>query len=123
VMTRTTVAIFVVATALVMVAAGPAAARRAPTPPEAKALRAAFTAFLKKPNSPAARDNKIVKLAVSTVDNRYAAAVLNSPTAGPSDMVFHRIGYIWKVTGFGSSLQCSAAPKAVLKDLRVGCSP
>ena len=75
------------------------------------------------PHSPAAADNRIVSLAISSVDPRYAAARLESSSAGPSDMVFHRSGPGWWAVGFGSSLGCNTAPKSALADLAVGCTP
>lgn len=62
-------------------------------------------------------------LTVSTVDPRYAAARLDSKSAGPSEMVFHRGSFGWWVEAFGSSLGCDSAPATVLRDLKVGCSP
>ena len=81
---------------------------------------APFHAYEHMPHSPAAADNRVVSLAISSVDPRYAAARLESPSAGPSDMVFHRSGPGWWVVGFGSSLDCNTAPKSVLADLAVG---
>lgn len=107
--------------ALVVVSA--AAASRKPTAAENKAIRKAFAGFVSTPNSPAAKDNRIVSIAVSTLDARYAAARLNSKSAGPSDLVLHRSGLGWGVVGFGSSVGCDSAPRSVLDDLKVGCSP
>jgi hypothetical protein len=108
---------------LALVLAGSAAGMRKPTTGEAKALRQTVTGFIQTPGSPAAKDDKIESLAVSTLDSRYAAAHLSSPTAGPAVLLLHRsIGGWWEV-GFGSSPNCSAAPRSVLADLRVGCSP
>jgi hypothetical protein len=108
---------------LALVLAGSAAAMRRPTTGEAKALRQAVAGFIAMPRSPAAKDARIVSLAVSTLDPRYASARLDSPSAGPSVLVLHlSVGGWWEV-GFGSSPNCSSAPKSVLADLRVGCSP
>ena len=108
---------------LALVLAGSAAGMRQPTPGEAKAIRQAVAGFVAMPGSPAAKDAEIVSLAVSSLDRRYAAARLDSPTAGPSELVLHlSVGGWWEV-GFGSSPNCDSAPKSVLADLKVGCSP
>jgi hypothetical protein len=108
---------------LALAGAGSAAASRHPGAAEGKAIRASFSGYVHMPNSPAAKDNRILSLAVSTLDTRYAAARLNSKSAGPSEMVFHRGAFGWFVVGFGSSLGCDSAPKAVLADLKIGCTP
>jgi hypothetical protein len=113
----------VVAAASVLVLAGSALASRAPTSAESKSIRQAISFFISDPNGPAAKDNKVTKITVSTLDARYAAASLNSKSAGPSEMVLHRSGPGWWVVGFGSSPGCDSAPKSVLDDLKVGCSP
>lgn len=102
---------------------GSAAAARKPSAGESKAIRSAITGYIAMPNSPAAKDNKVVTLKVSTLDKRYAAARLNSKSAGPSDLVLHESMGTWFVEEFGSSLNCDAGPKAVLADLGVGCTP
>jgi hypothetical protein len=106
-----------------LVGAVPASAKRAPTAAQKAGIESAFHAYLHMPHSPAAADNRILSLAVSSVDPRYAAARLNSASAGPSDMVFHRSGPGWWVIGFGSSLGCNTAPASVLANLAVGCTP
>jgi len=116
---RTTLLAF----AFVLVVAGVASASRAPTTAEQKGIRQAFTGFVHMPGSPAAKDNRVIAIAVSSLDARYAAARLNSKSAGPSDLVFHRSMGIWWVVGFGSSLGCDSAPPSVLADLKVGCTP
>jgi hypothetical protein len=83
----------------------------------------AVRGFIETPNSPAASDNRITSIAVSSVDPRYAAVRLNSPSAGPSEMVLHHSGPAWWVLEFGSSLGCDTAPGPVLRDLAIGCSP
>jgi len=103
--------------------AGSASAKRSPTKAETTALKAAFTGYVAMPNSPAARDNRIVSESVSTRDPRYAALKLDSKTAGPSTMVLHESLSTWWVVGFGSSLGCDTAPASVLTDLGVPCSP
>lgn len=106
-----------------LVVAAPAAARRAPTAAERAAIAAEVRGYENIPHSPAARDNRVVSIAVSSVDPRYAAVRLRSPSAGPSVMVLHRSGPGWWVVEFGSSLGCVTAPASVLRDLAVGCSP
>ncbi|HEV2592030.1 MAG TPA: hypothetical protein VGU02_09060, partial [Gaiellaceae bacterium] len=103
--------------------AGTAAAARKPSTSEAKSIRSAIAGYIAMPNSPAAKDNKVVTVRVSSLDARYAAARLNSKSAGPSDIVLHQSMGVWWVEQFGSSLSCEAGPKAVLADLKVGCTP
>ena len=103
--------------------ATPAFAQRPPTPGEGAALRSAYTAFVQRPGSPAARDNRIVRLAVSSITARYAAAELDSPTVGRSTLVLRLTGATWRVVGFGSSLSCAVAPRNVLSDLGIPCAP
>jgi hypothetical protein len=107
---------------VLLVLAAPAAARK-PTASEEENIRIAITGYIAMPNSPAAKDNKIVTVRVSSLDKRYAAARLNSKSAGPSDIVLHLSMGTWFVEQFGSSLSCEAAPKAVLADLEIGCTP
>jgi hypothetical protein len=116
------VALLAIGTAALVLAAGTAAARK-PTSSEAKAIRSAIAGYIAMPNSPAARDNTIVSISVSSLDRRYASARLNSKSAGPADIVLHFSFDSWWVEQFGSSLSCEAAPKAVLADLKVGCTP
>lgn len=115
--------VFAAALALLLLSAPAAWAKRAPSPAERTAIRSAVTGYVAMPGSPAAKDNRIASIAVSTLDPRYSAARLSSPSAGPSEMVFHESHGTWFVVGFGSSLGCDSAPKAVLTDLGVGCSP
>jgi hypothetical protein len=112
-----------VAFALLLVVAGAATASRKPTGAEQRAIRRAFAGFVSQPNSPAAKDNRIVTIAVSSLDPRYAVARLDSKTAGPSELVLHRSGPGWWIVGFGSSVGCNSAPPTVMRDLSVGCSP
>jgi hypothetical protein len=110
-----TVALAVVAGAL---------AERAPSHSEAGAIRAALRTYLGVPASAAALDTKIVSVKVSTVDGRYAAAQLTSKRFGPLTMVVHRNDAMgWFVLVEASTVACSAAPRPVLDDLRVRCSP
>lgn len=108
---------------LVLGVVGSAVAARAPKPAETKAIRSIFVGFVNQPNSPAAKDDKIVSLKVSTVDPRYAVAKLMSKTAGAAELIVHRGAFGWWVVAFGSDPGCSSAPKSVLADLGVGCSP
>jgi hypothetical protein len=112
-----------VAVLVLLVVAGAAVASRKPTSVEQKGIREAFTFFVQQKNSPAAKDNRIVTIAVSTLDPRYAVARLNSKSAGPSELVLHRSGPGWWIVGFGSSVNCDAGPPSVMRDLKVGCSP
>jgi hypothetical protein len=114
---------FALVVAVALAVAVPASARHAPTAAQKAGVESAFRAYVHMPQSPAAADNRILSLTISSVDARYAAARLNSASAGPSDMVFHRSGPGWWVVGFGSSLGCNTAPQTVLADLAVGCTP
>jgi hypothetical protein len=111
------------AVTVVLVASAPASAKHAPSAAQKSAIASTFHRYVGMRHSPAAKDNRIVSLAVSSLDSRYAAARLSSPSAGPSEMVFHRSGPGWWVVGFGSSMGCDSAPKTVLADLGIGCSP
>jgi len=109
--------------AATLIFAGSALAMRPPTRSENTAIRQAVSGFISMPNSPAAKDNKVTAVAVSTLDPRYSVARLSSNSAGPSEMLLHRSGTIWWVVGFGSDIGCDSGPKSVLADLKVGCSP
>lgn len=106
-----------------LVLAASAAAARKPSSTENKAIRAAVAGFIAMPNSPSAKDNKIASIRVSTLDARYAAVRLTSPTVGASVLVLHASMGNWFVEEFGSSLNCEAGPAAVLADIGVGCTP
>lgn len=107
-----------------LLALAPAAwGKRAPSAPERTAIHSAVSGFIATPGSPAAKDNTVASISVSTLDPRYAAARLVSKSAGPSVMLFHQSHGTWFVVGFGSSMGCDSAPKDVLADLGVGCSP
>jgi hypothetical protein len=95
----------------------------APSPAQRHAIEQAFTGYVHMPGSPAAKDNRIVSISVSKLDAHYAAARLMSKSAGPSVMLFHQSHATWWVVEFGSDLGCDAAPKAVMTELNVGCSP
>jgi hypothetical protein len=103
--------------------AGSAAGMRKPTAGEAKAIREAVAGFIAMPNSPSAKNNKVVAISVSTADPRYAAAQLSSPTVGRSVLLFHQSMDTWWEIAFGSSIGCNSAPKSVLADLKIGCEP
>lgn len=102
--------------------AAPALAARAPTATEARAIRLTVNAFVRMKNSPAARDNRIVRIRVSTVDRHYALVSLDSRTAGPS-LAILRLTTRWRVISFGSSPRCSVTPRRVRVDLKIPCSP
>jgi hypothetical protein len=102
---------------------GSASARRAPNGNERAAITAASEGYVHQPGSPAAKDNKILSIAVSTLDRRYAVVRLNSASAGPSELVLHESHATWWALEFGSSLGCDTAPTSVLADLHVGCMP
>ena len=102
---------------------GSASARRAPNGTERAAIAAAVKGYVHQPGSPAASDNKILSIGVSTLDRRYAVVRLNSASAGPSELLLHESHATWWVLELGSSLGCDTAPMSVLVDLRVGCMP
>ncbi|MGH2934178.1 MAG: hypothetical protein ACRDL2_06640 [Gaiellaceae bacterium] len=112
-----------VSLALVLIVVPSAAGKRAPTQAERSAVGGSVKGFVATPGSPAAKDDRIAATAVSTLDPRYAGVRLTSKNAGPSEMVLHLSRGTWFVVGFGSSLGCDSAPKAVLADLGIGCSP
>lgn len=80
-------------------------------------------AYITMPGSPAAHDNRIKTITVSSLDPRYAAVRVESPSVGFAEMVLHHSGPAWWVLEFGSSLGCNTAPAAVLRQLAVGCAP
>jgi hypothetical protein len=108
--------------AAVAALASPAAARR-PSPTELAGINRAARAYITMSGSPAAHDNRITAIAVSSIDRRYAAVHVTSPTVGSALMVLHRSGPSWWVLEFGSSLGCDIAPAPVLRELQVGCMP
>lgn len=115
--------LFPIAVLAALVIAATASASRAPSPPVAKAIRSAIHGYITQINSPAAKDNTITWIKVSTLDPRYASAWLNSKSAGASMMVLHKSLGTWWVLQFGSSLDCNAAPVAVMKDIKIPCVP
>lgn len=112
--------LLVLATAAIV--ASPAAARR-PTANERSAITKEARAYITMAGSPAAHDNRITKIDVSSIDPRYAAVFVTSPTVGSALMVLHRSLSTWWVLEFGSSLGCDIGPAAVLRELKVGCQP
>jgi len=98
---------------------GPAAfAKRPPTLSERTAIRSAIDAFIAKPGSPAASDNRTVSIRVATPGAHYARVNLNSPSAGPSVVLLRLRSGAWRVIAFGSAdFACRLAPAAVWKDL------
>jgi hypothetical protein len=114
---------FLIALIAALLLATSASAGRAPSPPVAKAIRSVIHGYIAQINSPAAKDNTITWIKQSTLDPRYASAWLNSKSAGPSMMVLHESLGTWWVLQFGSSLDCDAAPVAVLKDIKIPCAP
>lgn len=113
----------VVVAALLLLVAGSAGASRKPTPSEAAGIRQAFKSFLTMPNSPAAKNNRIQSIRVSTLDPRYAVARLFAKDVGSSELVLHRSGPGWWPVTFGTSVGCEDAPAVVLHELLVGCTP
>jgi hypothetical protein len=113
----------VLAAVVALVLAGSALASRAPTFHETQLIGRTVKGYIAMPKSPAAKDNQVVGIEVSTVDARYADVHLSSKSAGPSEMVVHESGSAWWVVDFGSSLGCDTAPASVLDDLNVGCTP
>jgi len=109
--------------AAAVICVGSASARRPPNGAERAAIAAAFRGYVHQPGSPAAKDNKIVSIDVSTRDRRYAVVRLESASAGPSGLLLHESHATWWVLELGSSLGCDTAPMSVLVDLHVGCMP
>ncbi len=98
--------------------AGTAAAKRPPKPGERSAIRATWAAFLAMPDSPAAPDDRITRIWISTANTSYARINLGSPTVGPSTALLRKRPSGWRVTQFGTAdFPCGAAPAKVWKDL------
>jgi len=115
---RRVVAAGAVAVLIVGLTAGLAFAKRKPTPAERAAILAAMVAFINKPNSPAASDNRVVSIRVATPGGRYARVNLTSPSAGPSIALLRLRAGAWRVIAFGSAdFACRLAPAAVWRDL------
>lgn len=103
----------------------PVALARRPAPKAvARAVRRATVAYIHRPGSAAARDNRVVSVALSTVNPAYAVVRLESRSAGPSLLFLHRRAGAWRVVDFGSGgFPCSDAGARVMKDLLGGCVP
>jgi hypothetical protein len=101
----------------------PALGKRPPTPSERTSIRGAMTAFIQMPDSPVAKDGRVTRIRVSTVNANYATAETFSPSAGYGVAVLRKRGTTWNVRQFGSEIGCDAAPRQVLKDLLGGCVP
>jgi hypothetical protein len=98
--------------------------KRPATAGETAAVKSAVAAYIAAPKSPAAKDNRVVTVSISTVNASYAAAKLNSKSAGPSNALLRKTGGHWKVRDFGSgAFPCRDASAAILKDLLGGCAP
>ncbi len=109
--------------AISTVIAAPADAKRAPTVSERKAIRSAIDSFIDARGSPAASDNRVKRIRMSTVDGHFARVDLFSPSAGPSTALLKKRRTGWKVVGFGSAdFSCSLAPDDVWSDLYGGGS-
>jgi hypothetical protein len=122
-MTRRLLALAVLAALGCAVATGASAARR-PSAAEARAIRTAAEAFIRKEGTPAAKDNRIIRVVVSTVSPQYARVDVRSKLAGPALMLLRARSDGWKVITFGSGgFGCNLAPRAVLRDLIGGCVP
>jgi hypothetical protein len=99
-------------------------AKRPATAAEAKAVQAAVAVYVATPKSPAAKDNRVSSVSISSANAAYALAKLTSKSAGPSNALLHRVGATWKVVDFGSgAFPCKDATAKVLKDLLGGCVP
>jgi hypothetical protein len=103
-----------------------ALAKRAPTSAERPAILATIDAFIQKPGSPAASDNRVVSIRLNTPGAHYARVNLNSASAGPA-IALVRLRYgAWRVIAFGSAdFRCKLAPAAIWRDLfpRGFCRP
>lgn len=98
--------------------AATASAKRPPKPGERSAIRATWAAFLAMPDSPAASDDRITKIWISTANTSYARINLSSPTVGPSTALLRKRPSGWRVSQFGSAdFPCRAAPAKVWRDL------
>jgi len=102
---------------------GVAAASRAPTRAEGKAIRRSVAGYASVPGSSVAKTTRVASIEVSTIDQRYAGVRLRSTTGGRAVMLLHRSFGFWWVQQVGASLRCDVAPKAILEDLKIGCRP
>ena len=109
--------------AAALLAAPAALATRPPTAAQARAIKHAIASYIAAPKSPAAKDNHVLSIAVSTVSPVFARARLDSMSAGPSNALLHERMGVWKVIDFGSgAFPCSDASAKVFKDLFGGCA-
>jgi hypothetical protein len=116
-------ALLLAALALLLALAPPAGARRKPTASENRSIRAAMNAFIRK-GDPAAKDNRVTSVVVSTVSPQWAVTTQSSPTVGLSTALLHRGRLAWRVVVFGTGdFSCRIAPRRVLRDLHFGCVP
>ena len=115
----------IVAVLAALVSAAPAGASRVPTKTEAAAIKTALTAFIKKPNSPAAKNNRIVKIRIASSDKTWASAETFAPNVGGAFALLRLKAGTWQVIGFGTGgFECGKdGPKKVLQDLFDGCIP
>ena len=112
------VRVALVGAALMVLLAASAHAKRAPTTSERKAIRTAIEVFIDSRGSPAASDNRVARIRVSTVNAHFARVDLFSPSAGPSTTLLKKKRTGWKVVAFGSAdFSCSLAPNGVWGDL------
>ena len=85
-----------VATALALVlfaaSAELADGKRPASAAEAKAVKTTIAAYIAAPKSPAAKDNRVTSVSVSTANKAYALAKLTSKSAGPSNALLHKAG-------------------------------
>ena len=102
---------------------GAAAASRAPTQAEGKAIRSSVAAYAHVPGSSVTTTTRVVSIAISTVDQNYAGVRLRSKTGGRTVMVLHHAYGVWWLQQAGASLGCDTAPAAVLADLKIACRP
>ena len=104
--------------ALLLGVTGVAAASRAPTASEGRAIRAAVERFVEKPRSQA-HGSTLRRIRVSTVSPRYALAKLRSPGAPMlASAVLERRKGRWRVVTFGiAGFPFKGVPKPVLNDL------
>lgn len=103
--------------------AGAVAASRVPTAAERSAIRRAIAAYAFVPDSGVTKGDRVVSIAISRVDPRYAVVRLTSKTGERTVMVLHHRNAVWWIQQGGASLGCDTAPKAILNDLKVACHP
>ena len=110
--------------AMISLSTTTAFAKTKATPTEQAAVKKSFAAFVAERHSPAAKDDRVASVSVSSVNASYAFATISSKSAGPSEALLHKTTGTWKVIDFGSgAFPCSDATKKVMKDLVGGCIP